>query len=89
LIFVTVKCGVLFEVRTEFLNIIYTNFILPLSEWRAGKTWEPANKTMPVLPPEINCMSLRPNNFFSVSTRLLLSFLTLPRFRFFKRSDRN
>jgi hypothetical protein len=21
-----VKCGVLFEVRTEFLNIIYTNF---------------------------------------------------------------
>jgi hypothetical protein len=26
LIFVMVKCGVLFEVRTEFLNIIYTSF---------------------------------------------------------------
>jgi hypothetical protein len=26
LIFVMMKCGVLFEVRTEFLNIIYTNF---------------------------------------------------------------
>jgi hypothetical protein len=25
-IFVMVKCGVLFEVRTEFLNIIYMNF---------------------------------------------------------------
>jgi hypothetical protein len=22
-----VKCGVLFEVRTEFLNIIYTSFV--------------------------------------------------------------
>jgi hypothetical protein len=26
LIVVMVKCGVLFEVRTEFLNIIYTSF---------------------------------------------------------------
>jgi hypothetical protein len=26
LIFVMVKCGVLFEVRTEFLNNIYTSF---------------------------------------------------------------
>jgi hypothetical protein len=26
LIFVMVKCGVLFEVRTEFLNIIYASF---------------------------------------------------------------
>jgi hypothetical protein len=26
LIFVMVKCGVLFEVRTGFLNIIYTSF---------------------------------------------------------------
>jgi hypothetical protein len=26
LIFVMVKCGVLFEVRTEFLNIIWTSF---------------------------------------------------------------
>jgi hypothetical protein len=26
LIFVMVKCGVFFEVRTEFLNIIYTSF---------------------------------------------------------------
>jgi hypothetical protein len=26
LIFVMVKCGVLFEVRTEFLNIILTSF---------------------------------------------------------------
>jgi hypothetical protein len=26
LIFAMVKCGVLFEVRTEFLNIIYTIF---------------------------------------------------------------
>jgi hypothetical protein len=26
LIFVMVKCGVLFEVRTEFLNIVYTSF---------------------------------------------------------------
>jgi hypothetical protein len=26
LIFVMVKCGVLFEVRTGFLNVIYTNF---------------------------------------------------------------
>jgi hypothetical protein len=26
LIFVKVKCGVLFEVRTEFLNIIYRSF---------------------------------------------------------------
>jgi hypothetical protein len=26
LIFVMLKCGVLFEVRTEFLNIIYTSF---------------------------------------------------------------
>jgi hypothetical protein len=26
LIFVMVKCGVLFEVRTEFLNNIWTNF---------------------------------------------------------------
>jgi hypothetical protein len=26
LIFVIVKCGVLFEVRTEFLNVIYTSF---------------------------------------------------------------
>jgi hypothetical protein len=26
LIFVMVKCGVLFEVRTEFLNIIQTSF---------------------------------------------------------------
>jgi hypothetical protein len=26
LIFVTVKCGVLFEVRTEFLNAILTSF---------------------------------------------------------------
>jgi hypothetical protein len=26
LIFVMVKCGVLFEVRTEFLNVIYTIF---------------------------------------------------------------
>jgi hypothetical protein len=26
LIPVTVRCGVLFEVRTEFLNIIYTSF---------------------------------------------------------------
>jgi hypothetical protein len=26
LIFLIVKCGVLFEVRTEFLNIIYTSF---------------------------------------------------------------
>jgi hypothetical protein len=27
LIFVMVKCGVLFEVRTEFLNVIYTSFV--------------------------------------------------------------
>jgi hypothetical protein len=27
LIFVMVKCGVLFEVRTEFLNNIYTSFV--------------------------------------------------------------
>jgi hypothetical protein len=27
LIFVMVKCGVLFEVRTEFLNIIWTSFV--------------------------------------------------------------
>jgi hypothetical protein len=27
LIFVMVKCGVLFEVRTEFLNTIYTCFV--------------------------------------------------------------
>jgi hypothetical protein len=26
MIFVMVNCGVLFEVRTEFLNIIYTSF---------------------------------------------------------------
>jgi len=26
LIFVMVKCGVLFEVRTEFLNVILTSF---------------------------------------------------------------
>jgi hypothetical protein len=26
LVFVMVKCGVLFEVRTEFLNVIYTSF---------------------------------------------------------------
>jgi hypothetical protein len=26
LIFVTVKCGVLFEVRTEFFYIVYTSF---------------------------------------------------------------
>jgi hypothetical protein len=26
MIFVMVKCGVLFEVRTEFLNNIYTSF---------------------------------------------------------------
>jgi hypothetical protein len=27
LIYVMVKCGVLFEVRTEFLNIIYRSFV--------------------------------------------------------------
>jgi predicted Holliday junction resolvase-like endonuclease len=27
LIFVLVKCGVLFQVRTEFLNIIYMSFV--------------------------------------------------------------
>jgi hypothetical protein len=27
LIFVMVKCGVLFEVQTEFLNNIYTSFV--------------------------------------------------------------
>jgi hypothetical protein len=26
LVFVTVKCGVLFEVQTEFLNNVYTSF---------------------------------------------------------------
>jgi hypothetical protein len=34
LIFVMMKCGVLFDVRTEFLNIIYTSFgFKGLSEW--------------------------------------------------------
>jgi hypothetical protein len=31
LIFLTVKCGVLFEVRNEFLNIIYTSFIFKVA----------------------------------------------------------
>jgi hypothetical protein len=40
LIFVMVKFGVLFEVRTEFLNIIYTSFrfkrlIIPSSHYTA------------------------------------------------------
>jgi hypothetical protein len=31
LIFVTVKCGVLFEVRIEFLNIIYMSFVFMIT----------------------------------------------------------
>jgi hypothetical protein len=41
-----VKCDVLFEVRTELLNAIYTSFALFLPEGRAGVAWEPSNKIM-------------------------------------------
>jgi hypothetical protein len=62
LILVMLKCGVLFEVRTEFLSIIKTivgfkqsftihhsnvfALILLLSEGRVGITWVPSNKML-------------------------------------------
>jgi hypothetical protein len=69
-----VKCGVLFEVRTEFLNIIQTRFsfnhpyhhnvftfTLFLPEGWAGVAWEPTNKMKLFLPPrKIKWLSLHP-----------------------------
>jgi hypothetical protein len=39
-------------------------FILPVSEGRAGKAWEPSNKSIPFLSPEIKRFSFLPNNFY-------------------------
>jgi hypothetical protein len=43
-----VKCGVLFEVRTE--SNVFTP-ILSLSEGRAGIAWVPSNKMLSLPPP--------------------------------------
>jgi hypothetical protein len=60
---------VLFEVRTELLNIIWTSFdgfsyyhnvftfTLFLREGRMGVAWEPSNKMLLFLPPTENSVS--------------------------------
>jgi hypothetical protein len=54
--------------------------ILHLSQGRAGKTWEPNNNMMNLLPPEVKCLSLLPHNFV-FTPNILLSFLILSLFR--------
>jgi hypothetical protein len=65
LIFVMVKCSVLFEVRPELLKS-YTSFgftfTLFLPEGRAGVAWEPSNKMMLFIPPNFVAQDLSPHS---------------------------